>query len=124
MNKWRKGGDRVKASELINFLDELAIQRGQFKTCYLYSLAFERHYMKVRELTESDTRKIGIPVLFLDIKGRGKTQSLNGIYETTADIDKVTKKFVYAYVHNVGENGEGRVLHIRKNSPILNVITK
>ena len=114
----------MKAKDLIDFLDELSIQSGQFRTCYAHTVALERGYRRVRELTESDTRKIGIPVLFLDIKGRGKTQSLNGIYETTADIDKVTKKFVYAYVHNVSENGEGRVLHIRKDSPILSVITR
>ena len=114
----------MKAEDLINFLDDLSIQKNQFITCYMHARALARGSMKVRSLTESDTRKIGVPVLFLDIKGRGKTQSLNGIYETTADIDKVTKKFVYAYVHNVGENGEGRVLHIRKNTPILNVITK
>lgn len=109
-----------RLTSLLEFIDGLAIHRGVYGDVHMYIRSIMDGDMRIRDVNETDTRKIGIEVLYLDVRGRGKNRSLSGIYQTTADIDKVTKKFVSCYVHM--DDGEGRVLHLKKDSPILSVI--
>ena len=75
---------------------------------------------RVRKLDKADAHKIGLEVLYIETRGKGTGQVLNAIKFATADIDRVTKAYANVCVNL--ENGERRVLHIRKDSPKLSVI--
>lgn len=75
---------------------------------------------KIRKLDISDKHKVGIPILYIETRGKGTGQVLNMIKFATADVDRVTKVYADIYVHL--DNGEKRVLHIKKDSPKVSVI--
>ena len=105
-----------RKEEMLEFLDRVSFGKGAYSKVLKLRNILKNNV--IRRLAPCDSHKASLKVLYLHMSGRGTGIIIEDVAICDCDIDVVTPKYAYIYVHYK----EGLVYRIKQDSMKISII--